>query len=84
MRLVSLVFLLWGKSVDLDLVPADAPKVNYKLPGFFSKFFELQGVMWATNAGLTDRHTYDSRPHSWPRLLRGIVSNAFVCFWFGY
>lgn len=30
--------------------------------------------MWITNAGLTDRHTYDSRPNSWPRLRRGIVS----------
>ena len=29
--------------------------------------------MWATNAGLTDRHTYDSRPDAWPRLRRGIV-----------
>ncbi|KAF5372032.1 hypothetical protein D9615_008125 [Tricholomella constricta] len=53
-------------------LPADAPKVNYKLPGFFAKFMELQRVMWTTNAGLTDRHTYDSRPSSWPRLRRGI------------
>lgn len=58
----------------MHLVPPDAPKVNYKLPGFFGKFFELQQVMWTTNAGLTDRHTYDSRPDAWPRLLRGIVS----------
>ncbi|KAF8522321.1 glycosyltransferase family 39 protein [Gautieria morchelliformis] len=50
----------------------NAPKVNYKTPGFFSKFFELQHVMWTTNAGLTDRHTFDSRPSSWPRLSRGI------------
>jgi len=28
--------------------------------------------MWTTNAGLTDRHTFDSRPDSWPRLRRGI------------
>ncbi|KAI8984895.1 glycosyltransferase family 39 protein [Trametes punicea] len=52
--------------------PADAPKVNYKRPGFFAKFWELQKVMWTTNAGLTDRHTYDSRPDAWPRLRRGI------------
>jgi dolichyl-phosphate-mannose-protein mannosyltransferase len=58
-------------------VPSNAPKVNYKLPGFLSKFFELQHVMWTTNAGLTDRHTYDSRPDSWPRLRRGIVSSRF-------
>ena len=30
--------------------------------------------MWQTNAGLTDRHMYDSRPSSWPQLRRGIVS----------
>ncbi|KIY68208.1 glycosyltransferase family 39 protein [Cylindrobasidium torrendii FP15055 ss-10] len=53
-------------------MPDDAPKVNYKLPGFFAKFWELQQVMWTTNAGLTDRHTYDSRPEHWPRLRRGI------------
>ncbi|KAF4574353.1 hypothetical protein EYR36_005686 [Pleurotus pulmonarius] len=52
--------------------PTDAQKVNYKKPGFLSKFWELQQVMWTTNAGLTDRHTYDSRPDSWPRLRRGI------------
>jgi len=28
--------------------------------------------MWTTNAGLTDRHTFDSRPNSWPLLRRGI------------
>ncbi|CAE6347109.1 unnamed protein product [Rhizoctonia solani] len=50
----------------------DAEKVNYKPPGFLSKFLELQQVMWTTNAGLTDRHAFDSRPSSWPRLRRGI------------
>ena len=56
-------------------VPPNAPKVNYKRPGFLTKFLELQQVMWTTNAGLTDRHTFDSRPDSWPRLRRGIVSD---------
>lgn len=51
----------------------DAEKVNYRVPGFLSKFLELQQVMWTTNAGLTDRHAFDSRPSSWPRLRRGIV-----------
>ena len=55
-------------------VPENAPKVNYKLPGFLAKFLELQQVMWTTNAGLTDRHVFDSFPISWPRLRRGIVS----------
>lgn len=50
----------------------DAEKVNYKKPGFFGKFWELQKVMWRTNAGLTDSHAWDSRPASWPVLRRGI------------
>ncbi|GAA6059891.1 hypothetical protein JCM10212_005274 [Sporobolomyces blumeae] len=54
------------------MLPLDAKKVNYRRPGFLSKFLELQAVMWQTNQGLTDRHAYDSRPHSWPLLLRGI------------
>lgn len=47
-------------------------KVNYHKPGFMSKFLELQAVMWQTNAGLTEKHAYDSRPGQWPWLRRGI------------
>ncbi|BGP17531.1 hypothetical protein JCM10213_004073 [Rhodosporidiobolus nylandii] len=54
------------------MLPASSPKVNYRRPSFLRKFLELQAVMWQTNQGLTDRHAYDSRPHSWPLLLRGI------------
>ncbi|GAA5939861.1 uncharacterized protein JCM15063_004328 [Sporobolomyces koalae] len=54
------------------MLPDNARKVNYRRPGFLAKFLELQAVMWRTNQGLTDRHAYDSRPHSWPLLLRGI------------
>ena len=60
-------------SLSFFSVPTDAARVNYKTPGFLSKFLELQQVMWTTNQGLTDRHTFDSRPDSWPRLTRGIV-----------
>ncbi|ELR03237.1 hypothetical protein VC83_02360 [Pseudogymnoascus destructans] len=51
---------------------ADAEKVNYKKPGFLGKFWELQKVMWQTNAGLVESHAWDSRPMSWPILERGI------------
>ncbi|GMF73465.1 unnamed protein product [Aspergillus oryzae] len=54
------------------MLPADAEKVNYRNPGFLGKFWELQKVMWTTNAGLTESHAWDSRPPSWPTLLRGI------------
>ncbi|KEQ72514.1 dolichyl-phosphate-mannose-protein mannosyltransferase 1 [Aureobasidium namibiae CBS 147.97] len=50
----------------------DAEKVNYRNPGFFGKFWELQKVMWTTNAGLVESHAWDSRPLSWPILRRGI------------
>lgn len=50
----------------------DSEKVNYRNPGFLGKFLELQRVMWTTNAGLTESHAWDSRPPSWPTLLRGI------------
>lgn len=61
--------------VEQNLHPqigADAERVNYRDPGFLGKFWELQRVMWKTNAGLTDSHAWDSRPSSWPTLLRGI------------
>jgi dolichyl-phosphate-mannose-protein mannosyltransferase len=47
-------------------------KVNYRNPGLLGKFFELQRVMWRTNAGLVESHAWDSRPPSWPVLRRGI------------
>ncbi|KAJ6178439.1 hypothetical protein N7519_008900 [Penicillium mononematosum] len=50
----------------------DAERVNYRNPGFLGKFWELQKVMWTTNAGLVESHAWDSRPPSWPTLLRGI------------
>lgn len=54
------------------LLPSDAEKVSYRRPGFFEKFIELNKVMWRVNAGLTDSHTWDSRPDAWPQLRRGI------------
>ncbi|KAI9843980.1 MAG: hypothetical protein M1838_002386 [Thelocarpon superellum] len=50
----------------------DAEIVNYRNPGFLGKFWELQQVMWRTNAGLVESHAWDSRPPSWPVLQRGI------------
>ncbi|OJJ43433.1 hypothetical protein ASPZODRAFT_136291 [Penicilliopsis zonata CBS 506.65] len=53
-------------------LPEDTEKVNYRNPGFLGKFWELQKVMWVTNAGLVESHAWESRPPSWPLLLRGI------------
>ncbi|KAG0305352.1 hypothetical protein BGZ98_004259 [Dissophora globulifera] len=60
------------ESNHYDSYPEDVEMVNYKKPGFLSKFVELNKVMWTTNAGLTDSHPYDSRPSSWPWMRRGI------------
>jgi len=50
----------------------DADKINYRILGFLGKFIELNTVMWTTNAGLIESHTWDSRPSAWPWLRRGI------------
>lgn len=55
-----------------QLTGDNVEKVNYRHPGFFGKFWELQKVMWKTNAGLVESHAWDSRPDSWPFLKRGI------------
>ncbi|KAN0072254.1 Dolichyl-phosphate-mannose-protein mannosyltransferase domain containing protein [Elaphomyces granulatus] len=55
-----------------NTLPEDTEKVNYRNPGFLGKFWELQKVMWVTNAGLVESHAWDSRPPSWPTLRRGI------------
>lgn len=60
------------ESNEHPLLGPDAEKVNYAQPGFFGKFWELQKVMWKTNAGLVESHAWDSRPPSWPILRRGI------------
>ena len=53
-------------------IGAESERVNYRNPGFLGKFWELQRVMWTTNAGLVESHAWDSRPPSWPILRRGI------------
>ncbi|KAK1998171.1 dolichyl-phosphate-mannose-protein mannosyltransferase [Colletotrichum falcatum] len=55
-----------------QLTGDNVEKVNYRNPGFFGKFWELQKVMWKTNAGLVESHAWDSRPSAWPFLKRGI------------
>lgn len=65
---------LWYiETVEHPLVNAtNSPMVNYIPPGFWSKFFELQGTMWTRNQQITAHHAYESRPESWPFLYRGI------------
>ncbi|KAL1927163.1 hypothetical protein VTP01DRAFT_5126 [Rhizomucor pusillus] len=60
------------ESTENELLPPDTERVNYRIPGFLSKFIELNKVMWDVNKGLTASHPYDSRPEAWPLLRRGI------------
>lgn len=47
-------------------------RVDYKKPGFFQNFLELQKVMWNVNKGLTEPHNWETRPLQWLTLRRGI------------
>ncbi|SCV04347.1 LANO_0G09648g1_1 [Lachancea nothofagi CBS 11611] len=53
-------------------LPEDAERVSYKKPGFFEKLIESHQRMWHINKNLVEPHIYESKPHSWPFLLRGI------------
>ncbi|KAL9049360.1 MAG: hypothetical protein Q9162_007256 [Coniocarpon cinnabarinum] len=64
--------LWYVESNDHPMFDSNAERVNYRNPGFLGKFWELQKVMWTTNAGLVESHAWDSRPPSWPLLKRGI------------
>ncbi|KAK1758345.1 glycosyltransferase [Echria macrotheca] len=64
--------LWYVESNEHPSLDENAEKVNYRNPGFFGKFWELQKVMWKTNAGLVESHAWDSRPEAWPILRRGI------------
>lgn len=46
--------------------------INYPVLSFWAKFGELHKRMWKINQGLTDHHNWQSSPHEWPLLLRGI------------
>ncbi|ORZ00590.1 glycosyltransferase family 39 protein [Syncephalastrum racemosum] len=55
-----------------DLLLDTTPQVNYRRMTFYRRFIELHQVMWKINAGLTESHPFESRPHSWPTLRSGI------------
>ncbi|EGV61928.1 Dolichyl-phosphate-mannose--protein mannosyltransferase 1 [Yamadazyma tenuis] len=60
--------------------------VNYAEPSFLEKFVEVHKRMWKINAGLTDHHPWQSSPHEWPLLLRGInywVKDSKHVYFFG-
>ncbi|GEQ68908.1 hypothetical protein JCM33374_g2577 [Metschnikowia sp. JCM 33374] len=46
--------------------------VSYPKLSLLQKFLESHKVMWNINNGLTSHHNWQSEPHEWPVLLRGI------------
>lgn len=56
-----------------DRVPAEnRVEVSYPKLSFWQKVVEAHRVMYKINNGLTAHHVYQSEPHEWPLLLRGI------------
>lgn len=56
-----------------DLLPEEERiEAAYRDLSFFEKLVESHKVMWLINEGLTTYHEYQSSPHEWPLLLRGI------------
>lgn len=50
----------------------DVEIINYPVLSFWDKFVMSHKRMWAINQGLNDHHPWQSSPHEWPLLLRGI------------
>ena len=62
-------------SVDIDEVDerlGDQKDRKPKSMNFFSRFIEVQDLMFGQNAGLIASHPYSSSPSSWPFAKKGI------------
>ncbi|KAJ2227429.1 hypothetical protein IWW45_007043 [Coemansia sp. RSA 485] len=65
---------LWRIETNIHAdIPAGAPLAEYRRPGLVAKVLEATAVMWRVNNGLTKSHPYESRPHTWPWLRRGMA-----------
>lgn len=67
--------MLTAEFVDLDELDERLGNQKDRKPksmNFFSRFLELQDLMFAHNAGLTASHPYASSPSSWPFAKKGI------------
>ena len=62
-------FIIKGTEIGQEAVKDKTPEYTLS---FLQKFFELQGMMIAHNAGLTKPHPYSSGAITWPFVLRGI------------
>lgn len=55
-----------------EYLPKNAERINYPKLSLLEKIKESHIKMWKINQGLTSSHVYESFPHEWPFLLRGI------------
>ena len=70
-----LLLVLIAMFVDLDELDERLGNQKDRKPksmNFFSRFIQLQDLMFAHNAGLTASHPYASSPSSWPFAKKGI------------
>ena len=77
MSITRIVVLLALNATSVELDELDERLGNQKdrkpkSMNFFSRFLELQDLMFAHNAGLTASHPYASSPSSWPFAKKGI------------
>ncbi|KAJ1901997.1 hypothetical protein LPJ71_005613, partial [Coemansia sp. S17] len=56
-----------------EKIPKSAPLAEYRRPSLIEKVLEATAVMWRVNNGLTKSHPYESRPHTWPWMRRGMA-----------
>ncbi|KAJ2394613.1 hypothetical protein GGI05_001958, partial [Coemansia sp. RSA 2603] len=65
---------LWRIETNIHAdIPAGSPLAEYRKPGLIAKVLEATAVMWRVNNGLTKSHPYESRPHTWPWMRRGMA-----------
>ncbi|KAI7829241.1 Dolichyl-phosphate-mannose-protein mannosyltransferase-domain-containing protein [Kickxella alabastrina] len=65
---------LWRIETNVNAaIPAGAPLAEYRRPGLVAKVLEATAIMWRVNNGLTKSHPYESRPHTWPWMRRGMA-----------
>ncbi|KAJ2871488.1 hypothetical protein GGH93_004786 [Coemansia aciculifera] len=65
---------LWRIESNInENIPKSAPLAEYRRPSLIEKVLEATAVMWRVNNGLTKSHPYESRPHTWPWMRRGMA-----------
>lgn len=62
----------WYIETNNNSMLSDPEPISYPKLTFLQKLVESHKTMWKINSGLTSHHNWQSEPHEWPLLLRGI------------